>query len=141
MKAIVFYYSKSNTTRITAEEIAAKFQADVFPIESKRKADSTQPQNSAFGNYTLYFLGSPAWSGRLPSAIKAFVENLNLGDRDVFLFLTSEGNSTDKATADLRRLMEKRKATVLGELKLDCTGLDETGIREKAKQAVQDIRL
>jgi hypothetical protein len=155
MKAIVFYYSGHLNTAIIAEEIAKKFEGEIFPVEDKRLAaigssgsggsveDSagSSPQNSAFPNFTLFFFGTPMIDGKIPEAMKSFIGNLNMWDKDAVLFLASDGEVENKAFYSLKKLIQKRNGNVRQEFFVNCKGLDDAGVREAAAKRISELRV
>ena len=121
-KALVLYYSQTNTTKAVAEEIAAALGADieailpVVPYEgdipavaarcAKDAAEGKLPELQPFtvdvNAYDIIFLGYPIWMGTYAPPVEAALEAMNLDGKKVVPFCTFGSGGLDTSTNDLK---------------------------------------
>lgn len=128
MKAAVIYYSKSGTTRKIADAVAAKFHADVFPVEpvkpyggfvssviramkeiQARKPAELKTQPGDFTAYDVIFVGFPVWAGTVPTFEQVYLRDSKFGEQVVIPFATANGTGRDTALATINRLFPRAK--------------------------------
>ena len=121
-KALVLYYSQTNTTKAVAEEIAAALGADieailpVVPYEgdipavaarcAKDAAEGKLPELKPFtvdvNAYDIIFLGYPIWMGTYAPPVEAAISAMNLDGKKVVPFCTFGSGGLDTSTNDLK---------------------------------------
>jgi len=126
MKALITYFSASGVTKNVAEEIQKAINGDIFEIEPKIKytdedlnwADknsrssiemsdkSSRPEISKkvdnIDEYDKVIIGFPIWWYTAPTIINTFIEENDLTNKDIYIYVTSGGSSYDKSFNDLK---------------------------------------
>lgn len=132
-KALVAYFSATETTRGLAERLADAIGADLFRIKPKQEyteqdldwtkktsrssiemADkNTRPAIASkvknISEYDVIFLGFPIWWYREPSIIDTFIESYDLAGATIAPFATSGGSGIGDADENIRKLLPMAK--------------------------------
>lgn len=132
-KALVAYFSATETTRGLAERLADAIGADLFRIKPKQEyteqdldwtkktsrssiemADkNTRPAIASkvkdISEYDVIFLGFPIWWYREPSIIDTFIESYDLAGTTIVPFATSGGSGIGDADENIRKLLPMAK--------------------------------
>lgn len=125
-KVLVCYFSATGTTKRVAEEIAHVVDGDLFEIEpvdkytsedldwtnkSSRSTVEMENVNSRpsivkrienIGDYNKIIVGFPVWWYREPSIIDTFMEENNFDGKDVYVFVTSGGSTSEGSFNSLK---------------------------------------
>lgn len=125
-KILVSYFSASGVTRSVAKKIAAVIDGDLFEIEPvdeytdadldwmdknsrstlEMKDKSSRPKIkervSNIDEYDTVVLGFPVWWYTAPTIINTFIEENNLNNKDVYVFVTSGSSSQAGSFKDLK---------------------------------------
>ena len=121
MKRLVVYYSRTGTTKELGEAIAQALGADTDEIIDQKQrlgkiAFLRAGKDAKQGNlteievkrnpeeYDVIILGSPLWGGNLTPAVRTYLTNYNLGGKQLFFFITSQGEKQGQAFAQMREL-------------------------------------
>jgi len=131
-KALVVFYSRSGTTRVLADLIAAALDADVEEIADVRERsgvlgwvrsiyEATSGRPAAIGPqrrdpaiYDLVVVGTPVWNARVSSPVRAWLErNATRLPPAVALFATMGGRGGDRAVAQMSELIGKTPRATL----------------------------
>lgn len=123
---LVAYFSATGHTRDIAQEIADVLEADLLEIEpeerydvfdlnwhdeesrSAKERDGRLPNPPVKGKienpdqYEIIYLGTPIWWHSIPPAVYSFLDNNDLSGKEVVIFSTSNGNTTEQAEEDLK---------------------------------------
>lgn len=126
-KSLICYFSATGTTKRVAEEIARVVNGDLFEIEPTEKytaedldwnnkqsrsslemADvnsrpSIKEKVQNIDNYNKIVIGFPVWWYREPSIIDTFLEENNLENKEVYIFVTSGGSGVTETLEGLRK--------------------------------------
>ncbi len=126
-KNLVCYFSATGTTKEVAEKIASIINADLFAIEPVNKytsedLDWTNKQSRSsiemvdetsrpaikniVANITEYqnvVIGFPVWWYKEPAIIDTFIEENNLSNKQVYVYVTSGGSTVDGSLESLRQ--------------------------------------
>ncbi len=126
MKNLVCFFSASRTTKALAKKIAESVNADILEIEPVEKYTSAdldwndknsrssiemQNENSRpkikdinldIDNYDKIILGFPVWWDVAPRIINTFLEQVDLKNKKVYVFVTSGGSSVNGSFNDLK---------------------------------------
>ena len=121
-KILVSYFSASGVTKKVAESI----KADLFEIEpvqkytdedlnwhDKKSRSSIEMQDktsrpeirntvSNIDEYDTIIIGFPVWWYTAPTIINTFIEENNLEGKNVYVFVTSGGSSSQGSFKDLK---------------------------------------
>lgn len=125
-KVLVSYFSASGVTKRVAEKIAKAINGDLFEIEptqkytsedldwtNKQSRSSIEMQDKTFRpqilnkvsniiEYDTVVLGFPVWWYTAPTIINTFIEENNLKEKNIYIFVTSGGSSSEGSFKDLK---------------------------------------
>ena len=124
MKKLIAYFSASGTTKEVAEKLANSIEGDLFEIEPKEKyteedLDWTNKESrssiemnnnikpeilnkiSNVDEYDTLVLGFPIWWYKEPTIIDKFLEENDLSNKSIYVFVTSGGSSIDSTYKSL----------------------------------------
>lgn len=125
-RILVSYFSASGVTKRVAEKISAAINSDIFEIEPKTKytsedLDWTNKQSRSslemsdknsrpaivnkvenIDNYDTVIIGFPVWWYTAPTIINTFIEENNLQNKKIYIFVTSGGSSETGSIKDLK---------------------------------------
>ena len=126
MKTLITYFSASGTTKKEALNMASILNTDLFeiePVEIYTKEDldwtntnsrttiemndkTSRPQIKNkienIDNYDTIIIGFPVWWYTAPTIINTFIEENDLTNKYVYIFVTSGGSSYGGCLKDLR---------------------------------------
>ena len=126
MKALVAYFSASDTTAKAAKTLAKAAGADLYEIRpaipytsadlnwmDKRSRSSVEMNDKHYRPaladmdapvawYDVIFLGFPIWWYTAPTIINTFLESYDFSGKTIVLFATSGGSGLGKSAAGLR---------------------------------------
>ena len=125
-KTLVSYFSATGTTKKAAERISNIINADIFEIEpldiyTKEDLDymdknsrttiemndkSSRPKikNKVdnINDYDTIIIGFPVWWYTSPTIINTFIEENDLSNKKIYIFVTSGGSSFGGSLKDLK---------------------------------------
>jgi len=125
-KTLICYFSASGTTKKVAERLSSLINSDLFEIEPKelytkedldwmdKKSRTTlemanKSSRPAIKNkvpnineYNKVIIGFPVWWYTAPTIINTFIEENDLTDKEVYIFVTSGGSSFGGSLKDLK---------------------------------------
>jgi len=128
---LVAYFSATGTTKAVAEQLASAAEADLFEIQpavayseadlnwhdslSRSSVEMADPSSRPavagkvkdIGKYETVYIGFPIWWYTAPAIINTFIEENNLGGKNVKFFATSGGSDIAKAVTDLKAAYPK----------------------------------
>ena len=123
---LVSYFSASGVTKGVAEKIANAVNGDLFEIEpvqkytdedldwtNKQSRSTIEMNNRSFrppvlnkvsniNEYNTVIIGFPVWWYTAPTIINTFIEENNLEGKNVYVFVTSGGSSSEGSFRDLK---------------------------------------
>lgn len=126
-KNLVCYFSATGTTKEVAEKIASIINADLFAIEPVNKytsedLDWTNKQSRSsiemadetsrpaiknkvvnITEYQNVVIGFPVWWYKEPTIIDTFIEENELSNKQVYVYVTSGGSTVDGSIESLRQ--------------------------------------
>ena len=126
-KSLICYFSATGTTKRVAEEIARVVNGDLFEIEPIEKYTSSdldwnnkQSRSSLemadansrpsikekvqnIDNYNKIIIGFPVWWYKEPSIIDTFLEENNLENKEVYIFVTSGSSGVTETLEGLKK--------------------------------------
>lgn len=127
-RALVVYFSCTNTTKGVAEHIASITESGMYRIEpeepytsadldynnSSSRANREQNAPSArpaiagslenLSDYDIVFLGYPIWWGKAPKIIFTFLESYDFAGKTIVPFCTSHSSGIGSSDTDLHAL-------------------------------------
>lgn len=125
-RILVSYFSASGVTKRVAEKISAAINSDIFEIEPKTKytsedLDWTNKQSRSslemsdknsrpaivnkienIDDYDTVIIGFPVWWYTAPTIINTFIEENNLQNKKIYIFVTSGESSETGSIKDLK---------------------------------------
>ena len=125
-KILISYFSASGVTKSVAEKVSSIVNGDLFEIEPVNKytsadLDWTNKQSrssiemndkssrpevkekaSNINDYDTVLIGFPVWWYTAPTIINTFIEENNLENKKVYIFVTSGGSGVDGSFNDLK---------------------------------------
>lgn len=124
-KVLVSYFSASGNTKRVAEKIAAAVNGDLFEIEPKEKytdndlnwmdkqsrSSIEMNQNikpdilnkvSNLDDYDIVLLGFPIWWYKEPTIIDKFLDENDMTNKNIFVFVTSGSSTIDSTYKSLK---------------------------------------
>lgn len=135
-KALVVYFSCTNTTKGVAKKIADAANADIYAIKAKQpytEADlDYSPSRSAreqsnpsarpaiagkvknFSSYDVIYLGFPIWSDEEPRIIDTFLESYSFSGKTVIPFCTSGGSGISTGVSNIKKLVPSSTIVLKG---------------------------
>ena len=110
-KILIVYYSLEGNTKIIAEKIASKLQADILQLKpmkdinpqgfsryiwgGKQVITKKKPELEAFElnpeEYEMIIIGTPVWAGSFAPAVRSFIEAKIIDNKKVAIFCTHRG--------------------------------------------------
>ncbi len=131
MKTLIVYFTRTNTTRLIAEELGKALAVPVEEIIDKQnwsgllgylKAGRAAMQNgkseiedfkSNIADYEMLIIGSPVWAGNMPPAIRAFIEKYKNDIKRLAVFTTQGGERRQRIFSEISALSGKDLAAEL----------------------------
>jgi flavodoxin len=122
MKTLILYYSRTGTTKIAAEKIAAALCADIEEIidkkdrsgpmgwilsgrdAMKKNLTETGPLKKILSAYDLVVVGTPVWAGTMTPAIRTVLAEQKQNLKKLAFFTTQGGANEQKVFNDLEEL-------------------------------------
>lgn len=126
MKTLITYFSASGTTEKIAKQIAETIEGDLFTIEpkepytdadlnwmDKKSRSSIEMQDKTsrpeilkkvenLNDYNRIIIGFPVWWYTAPTIINTFIEQNDLSNKAIYIFVTSGGSSFAGSLKDLQ---------------------------------------
>ncbi|WDV46935.1 hypothetical protein PV797_04355 [Clostridiaceae bacterium M8S5] len=153
MKTLVVYFTRTGYSKMLAENIAGKINADTEQIKddknwsgilgylkgglygfSKKMTQivySKRPEN-----YDLVIIVAPIWAGSVPPAINTYCKKLKDKINNIAIVLNSESSSLDSTFKHIENLTKKSSAN-LGVIKKKMTVHD---IENKIEKFVEELK-
>lgn len=162
MKVSIIYFSLSGRTKTLSQYLAEYLRAEGFsvavnPLKTPSAGSFLKNCIDAFmkkkvkleyipeiKHSDIIFLGSPVWAFNIAPAMRTFLEDINLTNRKVFLFLTyGSGKGKARAMANFSRLVELKGGKVIGtaEIKGRRVKEDFEKIQEEVKKCLKQYQL
>ena len=125
-KILVSYFSASGVTKNIAKKISDAVNGDLFEIEPLKKYTAedldwtnkhsrssiemndktSRPQISkkisSIEEYNTVIIGFPVWWYTAPKIINTFIEENNLENKNIYVFVTSGGTGSEGSFKDLK---------------------------------------
>jgi len=155
MKTSIIYNSYSGNTRSVAEHLAAVCGGNLVEVRSKQYSskltaytvgcyramkglsDPIEPERIDVSSDDVIVIGTPVWAGRPTPAINAAVAALqSCAGKKAVIFATCGGNERETLPL-LRKALEARGVTVVGEFALDRKAVKDPGRIDALIRAVQ----
>lgn len=125
-KVLISYFSASGVTRDVAKKIAEVVRGDVFEIEpvdkyTEEDLDWTNKQSRSsiemadsnsrpkivkkvdnIEAYDKVILGFPVWWYKEPTIVDTFIEENDLRNKDIYVFVTSGGSGVEGSLSSIK---------------------------------------
>jgi hypothetical protein len=155
---LIIYYSRTGTTRIVAHELKNQLSCDLIEIKSTKfregffgaftcvldqlldRDDLLAPFNRDLKMYNPVVIASPIWIHRLCSPTRAFIKEADLKGKEVYLFLTNNGNFSQEDQNEIIKVLTAQGIRVKG-MYVICTE-DKTGeeLIEATRSFIPELR-
>ena len=121
MKSLVAYYSRTNTTKKLAEDIAAKANADIEEIKPKvnyqgklgyvrggkdaisEKIVDLEPLAHDPQEYDVVYLGAPVWASKAANPLISYIKQNEGKFSNVKFFVTAASSGFDGTISQLEK--------------------------------------
>jgi flavodoxin len=154
-KVLVVYYSRDGHTKLAADEIALQSGAVTESIvDTKKRAGKIATM--AAGNdavfhkktvissvvhdprdFDIIIVGTPAWFSNMTPAVRTYLTEHALSDKEVYFFATCHSIGADKATEQMAELVYGENAGEARQLPLTHADLKAEGFKEKVQGFIQ----
>lgn len=124
-KNLIAYFSASGVTKKAAENLNTIIDSDIFEIEPKveytssdlnwndknsrssiemnDKSSRPEIKNTVdVNNYDTIILGFPVWWYTAPTIINTFIEENNINNKNIYVFVTSGGSGVNDSFNNLK---------------------------------------
>jgi flavodoxin len=124
-KKLIAYFSASGVTKKIAENLNKIINSDIFEIEPKEKYTASDlnwnDKNSCssvemndkssrpeikntvdVSKYDTIILGFPVWWYTAPTIINTFIEENNINNKEIYVFVTSGGSGVNDSFNNLK---------------------------------------
>ena len=121
-KTLVLYYSQTSNTKLVADEIANRLDADIEEIKAVSPYDGDfmqtiercmqerqegilpdiQPIKSDISKYEVIFIGYPVWFGTYAPPVITFLKNVDLCGKKIVPFCTFGSGGLESSVNDLK---------------------------------------
>lgn len=128
-KVLVLYYSQTSNTKLVADEIAKKLNADIEEIKAvnpydgdfnatierclKEREEGVVPEikrlKSKIEKYETIFIGYPIWFGTYAPPVAKLLEQVDLSNKIVVPFCTFGSGGLESSMRDLRKAQPRAK--------------------------------
>ena len=128
-KTLVLYYSQTSNTKLVAEEIAARLNADIEAIEAvnpydgdftetierclQERKDGVTPEilpiKADIASYDVIFIGYPIWFGTYAPPVITFLKNYDLSGKTIVPFCTFGSGGLESSVKDLKEAQPNAK--------------------------------
>ena len=155
MKTLIVYYSYTGNTELVSKTMATELKADVLKIEdaqtpskfkayikgafAARKGESwpIKTVNIPLKDYDRVFIGGPIWWGRVAPELNGYVEQADLKDKSVILFVTMGGSEPAEAIKALTASIEAKGGKVESSFSIKTGGTKKEELINKAKETAK----
>jgi len=156
-KSLVAYYSFSGKTELVAQTLAESLHADLLRIEDETKPTEDeaygigrdaavagkswpiQPFNADVSGYGRVHVGFPVWFGMPPPAINAFLEQVDLGGKEVVVFATMNSGGHNRAIHAATCKIAAKGAKVVASFSVRTGSAPDGEIVQKARDAIAGL--
>ena len=162
MKKAVVFYSLDGNTRIIADEIAKKFEAEVFELEEVKKRPEgmkvfmTAGFQAFFGvktklkdNYSqqmngfdMIYIGTPIWAAKPVPAVNSFLAGIVPDGKRFFVFTVQAGpadGTPNKAAQKIAGRLKAKGAAEVEAASFKGADIGKSITGEQAKKLVDEV--
>lgn len=94
----------------TAKPYPAEYQALTEAAKAEREADARPALKPGLPNpqdYDVIVIGHPIWSGRMPNALRGYIETHDFSGKTIAHFATHGGSGLGESDEELRSLLPR----------------------------------
>lgn len=157
-KVLVVYYSREGHTKLVAEQLVKKFNADLEQLIDKKKRTgpigfSGAGKDAVAGNltkleplkrnpqeYDIILIGTPSWFGNVTPAVRTFIKENNLSGKKVGVFGTTHLTGVENALKQAAELISKENAEKIPTLPLRHRDLADDVLTKKIDDFYNEFR-
>ena len=157
-KVLVVYYSREGHTKLVAEKLAQKFNADLEQLIDKKKRTgpigfSGAGKDAVAGNltkleplkrnpqdYDVILIGTPSWFGNVTPAVRTFIKENNVSDKKSGVFGTTHLTGVENALKQAAELISKENAEKIPALPLRHRDLADDVLAKKIDEFYEEFR-
>lgn len=123
MKTAVVYYSLEGNTKLVAEKIAERLNADIIELKCVKAYPTGKVSKFVWGgksvtfgerpallpydfnadDYDAVIIGSPVWASKYAPPLKTFLSENDISSKKTGFFVCCAGGKTDKCFAEMKR--------------------------------------
>jgi flavodoxin len=156
-KVLVVYYSRTGHTRIIAEHLSKKFNADLEELIDQHKRTgvfgaSSAGKDAIAGNtttldslkhnpkdYDIIIIGGPSWFGNVTPAVRTFIMQNDLSGKKIGLFGICHLTGVEHAIQEASDLISKGKDETFPTMPLRESELAESVLAKKIDSFYADV--
>jgi len=156
-KPFIVYYSRTGTTRIVAFELMNQLFCEIGEVKSKKyrggflgaficvldqlldRYDIIEIFTKDLESYSLIIIASPIWIHRLCSPIRTFIKEVGLEGKEVYLFLTNNGDFSKENKNDIKRVLTSQKIKVKGMYAILTEDKTEVEIKRATRESLDTM--
>lgn len=129
MKSLVVFYSLEGNTKLIANTISEKINADILELKPKKKYYDTGFKKYFFGvksvifkekpkllpydikidEYDNIFIGTPIWAGTYAPPYNTFLNKENISNKNIYLFACHKGGGAEKFYKNMKETIPNNK--------------------------------
>ena len=128
MKTLVIYFSRTGNTKFVAEKIAEHLGAEICEVvdkksrkgkfgfiksgyESIRKKLTEIEVSTKVDDYDFVIIGSPVWANGITPAIRTFIHQNDLSNKQIACFVTLKGDNPQKPLEKMKEAISPNVST------------------------------
>lgn len=156
-KNLVIYYSRTGNTKLVAEKISEKFNADIERLIDQRKRTgpigyARASKDAVYKNltdlepidvnpeqYQLIIIGTPSWYGNMTPAVRTFLSEYDLSDKSVAVFGTAHLTGVENACKQIAEAIKGEDYKSVPVLALREAELEAEVLAEKIDEFYKDV--
>lgn len=155
-RVLVVCYSRDGHTKMVAEKLAEKFNADLEMLIDTtnrtgafgtagagndalmHKTTTIEPLQHNPEDYEVILIGTPGWFSNMTPAVRTFIKDNELSGKTIGYFATCHKVGADKATLQMAELIDKDTAESSPKLPLTHHDLEE-GLDRKIDRFYEQV--
>ncbi|MGW8184964.1 MAG: flavodoxin family protein [Candidatus Moraniibacteriota bacterium] len=153
-KILVTYYSRTQTTRKVAENLAEKLGADIEEVKDTvdrtgvkgywfsgkdatlRKLTVLEKSEKNLSDYDMVIIGTPIWSWNMSVPVRTYITENKDKFPDVAFFCTMGGSGDERAFKDMSEIIGKKPISILA---LKTVEVVKNSAEEKIEEFVKSV--
>ncbi|MDX9913906.1 MAG: flavodoxin [Candidatus Moranbacteria bacterium] len=153
-KILVTYYSRTQTTRKVAENLAEKLGADIEEVKDTvdrtgvkgywfsgkdatlRKLTVLEKSEKNLSDYNMVIIGTPIWSWNMSVPVRTYITENKDKFPDVAFFCTMGGSGNERAFKEMSEIIGKKPISILA---LKTVEVVKNSAKEKIEEFVKSL--